>query len=80
MSLKRTSHLTAWLLATGLLAACTSMAGGELAGCDGRDRRPANPWGSILTEDARPEEALPAISPARPAPADSRSAKAGDCQ
>jgi hypothetical protein len=43
------------------LAGCASTGGGKLAACDGKHRRPANPYGSVLTP--KPEAQPPAASP-----------------
>jgi hypothetical protein len=43
------------------LAACASTGGGKLAACDGKHRRPANVYGSVLTPKLEPQP--PAASP-----------------
>jgi hypothetical protein len=43
------------------LAGCASTGGGKLPACDGKHRRPANPYGSVLT--SKPEPQPPAVSP-----------------
>jgi hypothetical protein len=50
-------------LATLTLAGCASSGGGKLAVCDGKHLRPANPYGSVLSEGGAP------ASPAVPAEA-----------
>jgi len=46
------------------LAACATVQGERLPVCDGKDRRPANPHGSVLLPTASPPAAPP--SPVTP--------------
>ena len=52
------------------LGACAHGGAADLPTCDGKDRRPANPHGSILA---------PASSPSTPAPGGSTGAPQGGC-
>lgn len=70
------------LLVGGLLpGACASLASTEPPVCDGRSRRPANPWGSILTPPLEPDRnaASVPVLPAEPATYPSNPGGEGGC-
>ena len=47
-----------------LLAGCAHRGDPALPACDGSDRRPANPHGSVLSPQAAPQPAAPAAGAA----------------
>ena len=49
-------HLRLLLILSGLLAGCATGGGDTAPSCDGRDRRPANPHGSILQPTPPPAQ------------------------
>lgn len=52
------------------VTACASFTDTDAPVCDGRHRRPANPWGSILAPQVTPSAILsPQAEPKAPAPA-----------
>ena len=52
------------LILSGLLGGCATARGDTPPTCDGRDRRPANPYGSVLlpSQSAPPVAPVPAVS------------------
>ncbi|PQZ74969.1 MULTISPECIES: hypothetical protein [unclassified Brevundimonas] len=60
------------LLGAYALGGCASLSGPDLPTCDGTARRPANPYGSVLTPD-------PATSPQAVAPAHAKAPQTGGC-
>ena len=81
----------ACLFTVGQLVGCASLSSDGAPRCDGRERRPANPWGSVLDDpaDAIPQSdaalgppspsLAPAAEPSAPAAPD-RPLKSGGCQ
>lgn len=53
------------LILSGLLGGCATARGDVPPTCDGRDRRPANPYGSVLL----PSQSATPVTPAQVVPA-----------
>lgn len=65
----------ALLAATPILSACASMRQEDPPICDGRDRRPANPYGSILVSPSN----APAAAAAAPIRDPGNAERPGGC-
>jgi hypothetical protein len=59
-SLRTSSRVVSIALAVQALSACATFRTADPPGCDGRHRRPANPYGSILSP-AAPHTPAPAV-------------------
>jgi type IV secretion system protein VirB7 len=77
--LRTASKFLSALLALQAVAGCAALADGEPPICDGRNRRPANPYGSILVPAPTPVgEASPPL-PAAPDITPPQSSAMGGC-
>lgn len=57
-------HRLAIILAALALASCQTLGAAKLPVCDGKQRRPANPHGSVLTPSQAPKPAAVSAAPA----------------
>jgi hypothetical protein len=72
----------AMLTIAALLTGCATHSEPKPAVCDGKHRRPANPYGTVLptTPDAKPSDGSPAAPPSSPGPQSSIDPKSfGSC-
>jgi type IV secretion system protein VirB7 len=80
--LRRPPALALLCLAAQCLSGCASLAGQEPPVCDGRHRRPANPYGSVLAptpQTPSPDDATPATGEPIPGPPSSPDQGDGGC-
>ncbi len=77
--LRNASRILFVALALQPLSACAALGDPEPPVCDGRHRRPANSYGSVLVPAPRPTEAPPPSSPAAPDGTSTEFPSAGGC-